>query len=132
LLQLKYVDAAISTRKEISKRYREALANTQGIRCLPESQAERSNYAYFPIRVEGGYAIDRDELYEKLREQNIFARRYFYPLISNFPMYRGLPSARPEHLPVATRAANEILCLPIYPALGIGEQQCVIDTICST
>ena len=61
--------------------------------------------------------MSRDSLYNKLKENNILSRRYFYPLISNFPVYRGLDSARPENLPIATKLANQVLCLPIYADL---------------
>ncbi len=83
-----------------------------------------ANYGYFPILVDGDYPLSRDGLYQALKDQNIHPRRYFYPLISDFPMYRGLPSAHRENLPVATAAAQKILCLPIYPGLDaetIGE-----------
>jgi len=85
---------------------------------LPEPQETISNYAYFPIFVdEQKYGMSRDALYEKLKQNNIFGRRYFYPLISEFSMYRGLESSAPEHLPVAHKMANEVISLPIYPEL---------------
>ena len=67
--------------------------------------------------VEPGFALSRDALYEHLRAQGVHGRRYFYPLISEFPMYRGLPSSAPANLPVAHAAASQVICLPIYPAL---------------
>ena len=67
--------------------------------------------------VDAGHALGRDGLYKHLREQGIVARRYFHPLISDFPMYRNLPSADPARLPAARAAADQVLCLPIYPAL---------------
>lgn len=129
LLQLKHVDQALARRAEISTKYRVELAGVAGIHMLPESDQVASNHAYFPVLVKGDYPLSRDALYQELREHNIFARRYFYPLISDFPMYRGLPSANPEHLPVAARAAAQVLCLPIYPALTAVEQQRVIEII---
>lgn len=61
------------------------------------------------------YGISRDDLYYKLQSYDIFGRRYFYPLISDFPTYRGLPSAKADNIPMATRVAKEVICLPIYP-----------------
>jgi len=117
LLQLQYFDEAIARRKEIDAMYRQQLKDVKGIRCLGPSAAASSNYAYFPILVGGEYPIGRDQLYQELKDQNIHPRRYFYPLISDFPMYRGLPSAHRDNLPVANRIAGQILCLPIYPTL---------------
>ena len=88
-----------------------------GIRCLAARRRTVANYAYFPVLVDAGYPLTRDELYEQLRDNGIYGRRYFYPLISDFPMYRGLPSAAAANLPVAHAAAQQVLCLPIYPAL---------------
>lgn len=118
VLQLQHVDKALARRKEIDSRYRRALAGARGIRCLDPSGESRANYAYFPILVEADYPLSRDALYDKLKSHNIHPRRYFYPLISEFPMYRGLPSAQRENLPVAYAMSNRILCLPMYPALS--------------
>lgn len=118
LLQLKYIDEAIEKRHETDILYRELLADTPGIKCLEQRSDTIPNYSYLPIFVDSDYPISRDELYEKLREHNIYARRYFYPLITDFPMYRGLPSANRVNLPTATDMANKVLCLPIYPDLS--------------
>ncbi len=119
LLQLKYIDQAIARRKGIYEAYRERLEGTIGIRCLGDAGEKVANYAYFPILVDPDYPISRDDLYQKLKDHGIHPRRYFYPLISDFPMYRGLPSAHRENLPCATAAAQRVLCLPIYPNLEI-------------
>lgn len=132
LLQLKYIDRALAARERIDRRYREDLATVPGITCLPESSDVSSNHAYFPIFVGDGYPLARDGLYDRLRAAGIFARRYFYPLISDMPMYRGLASSRPENLPVAKRVADEVLCLPIYPELEAAQQDRVIHTIRGT
>lgn len=129
LLQLKYVDQAIARRAEIDAVYREALRDVPGIRCLSPSEAVRHNHAYFPVLVEDAYPLDRDGLYRRLREHQVWARRYFHPLISQFPMYRSLPSSRPDNLPAATRTAARILCLPIYPDLTAPDQARVIDLV---
>jgi dTDP-4-amino-4,6-dideoxygalactose transaminase len=117
LLQLKHINKAIDRRREIDTLYREKLSSVAGIFCLPLPANTIYNFAYFPILVGKKYSLSRDQLYEKLRQHNIYARRYFYPLISDFPMYRGLPSSVHANLPVARNAANQVLCLPIYPAL---------------
>lgn len=117
LLQLKHIDQAMARRKEIDAIYRQQLKDINGITFVESLGQEVANYSYFPILVEPEYPLDRDDLYQKLKDDNIFARRYFYPLISEFPMYRGMTSARRDNLPVANMTANKIICLPIYPAL---------------
>lgn len=129
LLQLQHIDEVLKHRQEIDAHYREALANVKGIRCVNDAGEQAANYAYFPIMVEDDYQLSRDELYFKLREHNIFARRYFYPLISEFPMYRSLRSATPDNLPIASKAAQQVICLPIYPNLSHHEQQRIIQII---
>lgn len=126
LLQLKHVDKALDRRREIDAHYREQLSSFSGITCPPLPVETTYNYAYFPIMVEKEYLLSRDGLYEKLRQHGIYARRYFYPLISEFPMYRGLVSASADNLPVAKSISNKILCLPIFPAL---EQQSITKIV---
>lgn len=129
MLQLEYVDHAIERRKEIASLYRELLADVPGIRCVPNSGEKVENYSYFPILIESDYPISRDALFRDLREYNIYARRYFYPLISDFPMYRGLPSAQRGNLPVAADIANRVLCLPIYPDLEEEQIHTIVQII---
>lgn len=119
LLQLTKIDEALQQRKDIDALYRSHLEGVPGIRCHALPPQVVGNYAYFPIFVQPGFPLSRDALYQRLRDQGIFGRRYFYPLISDFPMYRGLPSAAPENLPVARRMAEQVICLPIYPALDV-------------
>ena len=130
LLNLKQVDNAIEKRKHIAELYRAALKNVQGIRYLCDVHGVRHNYSYFPIFItESEYGISRDSLYEKLKENNIFARRYFYPLISNFPMYKYLKSASTQNLPVANKLASNVLCLPIYADLTNAEVDKILSLI---
>lgn len=120
LLQLKYVDENIAKRKTITETYRENLANIPGIKFLNDKEGIFHTYSYFPIFVDATeYGKTRDELYEELKKYNIHGRRYFYPLISQFPSYRGLTSAKPSNLPVAEKVAEQVICLPIYPALNV-------------
>ena len=118
LLQLKYIDECINKRKKIANLYRDQLKEVKGIRCIEDIEGIKHAYSYFPILVnKAKYGKTRDELYEELRKHNIFGRRYFYPLISQFPTYRGLSSSKSENLPMATKIAEEVICLPIYPDL---------------
>lgn len=129
LLQLQHMPHIMQRRSEIDAIYRERLKDVKGIRCLPKAGQKVANNSYFPILVEPDYPLSRDALYQTLKGKEIFSRRYFYPLISNFPMYRDIPSAAPSNLPVATRAAEQVLCLPIYPSLHTDDQNAVIETI---
>ncbi|HDR51592.1 MAG TPA: DegT/DnrJ/EryC1/StrS family aminotransferase [Mariniphaga anaerophila] len=118
LLQLKHFKKNIQQRKAIADIYLEKLNSVKGISVLSGPVNTQSNYAYFPIFVdEHKYGLSRDELYERLKQNGIFCRRYFYPLISEFPMYKGLDSAKPENLQIAQEIAKQVICLPIYPAL---------------
>jgi dTDP-4-amino-4,6-dideoxygalactose transaminase len=121
LLQLKHMDRAIARRKLLNAAYCQHLAGVAGIRCLNTARENGGNFAYFPILVGPDYPLSRDALCQKLRDHGIHPRRYFHPLISDFPMYRGLPSAGSANLPVATAAARQILCLPIYPDLELAQ-----------
>ena len=118
LVQLKHVDGHIARRGAIAKQYRALLADVPGVRMLDVPADATPNNSYFPILVDSSYALGRDGLYKHLRDEGVVARRYFYPLISDFPMYRGFPSADAAKLPVARSASDQVLCLPIYPALA--------------
>ncbi len=131
LLQLKHVDQAIAARIGIDCRYRQALADIPGIHCLPIADGVRSNGGYFPVLIGLDYPLSRDQLYDEFRRHDIFVRRYFYPLISDLPMYRGLASAAPANLPVATQIARQVLCLPIYPGLDDDTVDRIIDIVLS-
>lgn len=144
LLNLQQIDAAIAARKEVARQYVEALKDIPGIR-IPsyiqesfdnslfsrgERQMVKLNYSYFPIFVNAEeYGMSRDQLYFKMREANVFGRRYFYPLISTFSTYCGLPSAAPENLPVATKMANEVICLPVHHELYKSDINLVTDIV---
>lgn len=118
LLLLKYVDENITKRKSIADLYRNKLSNISGIRFLNDMKGVNHSYSYFPILVdEKMYGKTRDELYEELKKHNVFGRRYFYPLISQFPSYRGLISANPANLPIAEKISEQVICLPLYPGL---------------
>lgn len=130
LLNLKQVDAAIASRQKVAQKYREALRNVPGIRFFDDMPGVRHNYSYFPIFINADeYGKTRDQLYFEMREQNVLGRRYFYPLISTFSTYRGLPSATPENLPVATKIANEVICLPMHHELSEEDLDRILSLI---
>lgn len=130
LLNLKQVDKAIESRKRITLLYREGLKEIDGISFLKEMPDTRSNYAYFPIFVDGKkYGLTRDKLYFKLRENGVWGRRYFYPLISEFPMYKELESASRANLPNAYKISSKVICLPIYYGLSETEVEKIIELI---
>lgn len=130
LLNLRQVDDAIAKRRHVAQRYREGLRDVSGVRFFEDMAGVRHNYSYFPIFVNAEqYGLSRDELYFKMKGEGVFGRRYFYPLISTFSTYRGLPSATPDNLPVATRIANEVICLPMYPDLSDSDIDRVINLV---
>jgi dTDP-4-amino-4,6-dideoxygalactose transaminase len=129
LLQLKHIDKAIIRRKEISRRYTEALQDVKGIKVVAPPSGIEANCSYFPILITEEYTLSRDALYQKLKVNNIFSRRYFYPLISDFSMYRSMSSSAKENLPVANDVASKVLCLPIYPTLEDSAVDEVISII---
>ncbi|WP_225031236.1 DegT/DnrJ/EryC1/StrS family aminotransferase [Paraburkholderia sp. XV] len=129
LLQLKYMDRVLAQRALIDERYRRAFRNVPGLAMHEVPEYCTKNYSYFPLLVRPEFPLDRDELYGELRTHRIAARRYFYPLISEFPMYRGLPSSGAHNLPVSTELSRQVLCLPIFPALEQSEQDRIIDVI---
>jgi dTDP-4-amino-4,6-dideoxygalactose transaminase len=129
LLQLREVEQSIARRAEIDARYRRELAQVEGIDCLGFAGESRANHAYFPILVRERFPLDRDALYHLLRASGVLVRRYFHPLITAFPMYIDLPSAKPSNLPVATRAASQVICLPIHPALRDDQVDRVVHLI---
>lgn len=118
LVQLKHIDEYLLRRRRVVERYRDKLSGIEGLRFFNDFAGVRHSYTYFPILIDAErYGITRDETYNILRSSNIFGRRYFYPLISQFPMYRGLASAEPDNLPVATKVSAQVICLPLYPDL---------------
>ena len=130
LLNLRQVDVAIEKRHQVAVKYRAALRNVKGVRFFDDMPGVRHNYSYFPIFIKAEeYGMTRDELYFKMKEQGILGRRYFYPLISTFSTYRGLPSAGTENLPVATRIANEVICLPMHHVLSDEDVNRILDLI---
>jgi dTDP-4-amino-4,6-dideoxygalactose transaminase len=123
LLQLDHFEAVRAARGRVDQRYRELLADLPGLSLLDIPQDVEPNYSYFPVLVRPDFRTSRDGLYEDLKAAGIMSRRYFYPLLSSLDMYRHVPSAAPDRLPVAWEAAEQILCLPIYPDLGEEDQR---------
>ena len=130
LLNLKQVDAAIDARHQVAIMYRKALRGVEGISYFEDMPGVRHNYSYFPIFVDAvKYGMSRDDLYMKMKSQGVLGRRYFYPLISEFSTYRGLPSAAKENLPNAWKMAESVICLPMHHSLSEEDVKRVLDLI---
>ena len=130
LLNLKQVDHAINSRRKVAIRYRDELQGVKGITFFNDIPGVRHNYSYFPIFINAEeYGMTRDELYFKMKEHNVFGRRYFYPPISTFSTYRGLDSANPDNLPIATQMSNNVICLPMHHALSENEVEYILQII---
>ncbi len=129
LLQLRHIDGAIRHRNKIDARYREKLASANGLMIPPKSNDLKPNCGYFPILIEGPDSRNRDLLFAKLRSEQIICRRYFYPLITNLPMYSGCRGASRDRLPIANCVANQILCLPIHTGLTLDQADMISDLV---
>jgi dTDP-4-amino-4,6-dideoxygalactose transaminase len=130
LLNLRQVDAAIEARHQVAIRYREALRQVDGVTFMDDMPGVKHNYSYFPIFIDADrYGMTRDDLYFNMKSLNVLGRRYFYPLISEFSTYRGLPSAAPENLPNAHKMADSVICLPMHHELSEGDIERILGTI---
>lgn len=129
LLNLRQVDKAIESRHQVAIKYRKVLKDIDGIEFWEDMPGVKHNYSYFPIFVHKSYGLTRDSLYFKMKEQGVLGRRYFYPLISDFSTYRNLPSATKENLPVATKMAEQVICLPMHHALSDEDVERVLTCI---
>lgn len=130
ILQLKRIGEDILKRKKIAEVYRRDLNSIEGIKISPDMPGVSHNYSYFPILIdEKAYGKSRDEVYELLKKNNVYTRRYFYPLISRFPTYRSFDSARPDRLPAAEKISKQVLCLPLYPSLNRDEVEKIIKVL---
>lgn len=129
LLQLKHIDKALDDRKAVYERYCEMLSGIDGLKFIDVPDDVNWNHAYFPVLIEPSFGLSRENVYDLLKEDDILTRRYFYPLISSFAMYRGFPTSAEAHLPFANEIASKVLCLPIYPGLALDEQQRVVDAL---
>ena len=130
ILNLRQVDAAIEARHQVAVKYREALRPIEGITFMDDMPGVKHNYSYFPIFIDAEkYGMTRDELYEKMKSHNVLGRRYFYPLISTFSTYRGLPSAAPENLPKAHKMADSVICLPMHHELSAEDVDRILSLI---
>lgn len=127
LLNLKQVDNAIAARRKVAETYREALKDVEGITYFDDIPGVRHNYSYFPIFVDAEkFGKTRDQLYQEMKYANVLGRRYFYPLITEFSTYKGLPSATRENLPEAYKLADCVLCLPMHHDLSKGDIKRII------
>jgi len=126
LLQLKGIGGAIAGRKKVHDKYRQLLKGIKGVEVKDFGEEVHQNYSYFPVIISDNFHMSRDELYEHLKSHDVYARRYFYPLITDFPMYKDLPSSNDSNLPVAKKIASQVICLPIYPALSIDDIEKIV------
>ena len=130
LLNLRQVNDAIKARQYVANVYREALRPVEGIAFLDDMPGVRHNYSHFPIFIDAGkFGKTRDELFFSMKEQGVWSRRYFYPLISNFPTYRGLPTATKDNLPMGNKMADEVLCLPMHHALTANDMERILNCV---
>lgn len=127
LLQLKTIDQTLLARKNVDALYREFLKDVDGLHMIERQASDLDNYSYFPIVISRDYPLSRDELFEKLKENNIFARKYFYPLLTDLSVYKQFASEMPN----AKRLSESVLCLPLYPTLSQDECKRIIEVICS-
>lgn len=129
LLQLDHFEKARSALVRLDALYRVLLGDVPGLGLLPQIEGVEGNHSYFPVLVGPGFRTDRDGLYAELRAQSIHARRYFYPLLSNLPLYSSLASAEPANLPVANRVAKQVLCLPIFTGMDEATQRRIANVV---
>lgn len=130
ILTLRQVGDAIEARHRVAVQYRDALKDVPGVRFFEDMPGVKHNYSYFPVFINAEeYGMTRDQLYFKLKGANVLGRRYFYPLISIFEPYSNLPSSSAENLPVATRMADEVICLPMHHELSREDIDRVISLI---
>lgn len=130
LVNLRYLEAEREKRKRVIDTYARCLRDTEGIRLNELPSNVRNSYQYFVIRIEQKrFGISRDEVCKRLREYNVYARKYFYPLCSDYPCYKNLPSTDPANLLVAKRVVNEVLCLPLYGELALSTAERICEII---
>ncbi len=129
LVQLRHYEASRSARANIDQYYREALAEIGGLEIPPIATNVRPNFSYFPIVVRDEYGRSREQLYDLLKQREIYSRRYFFPSLSTLPPYADLPSAAAANLPNGNDMANRVLCLPIYPDLSRDDQNRLVDAL---
>jgi len=119
LLQLNHVDNIVKKRRKIADFYQKKLREIKGIRYVQDTKLTKTNNTYFPILISEDYPIDRDTLFERLAHIGVNARKYFFPLVTEFPVYKNLLPKNPVSLPNAKKVSTQILCLPIYPDLEL-------------
>jgi dTDP-4-amino-4,6-dideoxygalactose transaminase len=130
LLQLKDVDKRIQKLEALANLYRGLLGECPGLSLGHDMPGVRHNYSYFPVLIdEAEFGMTRDSVYHELKKQGIYSRRYFYPLISDLPTYRHLPSANKSNLSNAQLISGQILCLPIYADLEASMVERICDSI---
>lgn len=125
ICNLRHLDDEIGKRKTVVEHYRERLSNVEGIKLCKIQENVESNYAYFPV-VFDDYKYSRDEIFDRLGNEGIVARKYFFPLTNSFDCYKGFPTAGEEKTPTAKYIADRVLTLPLYADLDLDD----VDRIC--
>ena len=125
LCNLRHVDDEIAARRHVHDRYMDRLDGVRGLRLPPVQPGVKGNYAYFPVVFAGGRAV-RDAVCEALDREGVYARKYFYPLVTDFECYRGRAGFDTSRVPVARRVSDGVVTLPLYPALTDAQ----VDLIC--
>ncbi len=127
---LKEVEAERKRRKKIKRVYHQKLEDIEGIIFISDLDGIKNSYQNLVVRIEEKkFGVSRDYVYDKLKEYNVFARKYFYPLCSNYSFYNNLPSAKKEFLPVANKIKDEVLSLPFYGGLSISQVEYICEII---
>jgi len=130
LAVLECVAGEVARRRELIARYRARLAGVPGLGLMPELPGVESSCQYFVVRIDpAGFGCSRDAVFERLKTYNVFTRKYFYPLCSDYPCYRALPSAASGRLPVARAVVEQVLCLPLYGALALSTVDAICDIV---
>ena len=132
LLQLKNVNKDIEKRKKIDESYRNHLKDIPGIRCHTYHNMEKGNYSYFAIFVDENYPLNRDQLYQKLKDNEIYGRRYFYPLVTDFQIYRESGYFLDNDFPIAKKISSQVICLPIFSEMSIQNTKFISSIIANT
>jgi dTDP-4-amino-4,6-dideoxygalactose transaminase len=129
LENLRSLESEIEKRKELFEFYNSELSDIEGVKLIYYPANTTPSFQYYPIRIERTLTNNRDKVFDELKAHNIMARKYFYPLCSNYPCYSNIESGKKELLPIANKVSEEILCLPFYGKLERNIAQLVCDVI---
>jgi dTDP-4-amino-4,6-dideoxygalactose transaminase len=130
IVLLEYVAEERAKRKYLIECYKNCLKDMEGITFLEDQVNIKGNYQYFTIRIdEKLFGCSRDFIYEQFKEYNVFTRKYFYPLCSEYTCYKQLPSSSAINLPVANQVVREVLSMPLYGELSTSDIERICDIL---